>query len=188
MCRPASGQAAASAGSLVLIGPMGSGKSSIARELAQRTGWRWVDTDRLAAEQAGLSVPEIFATHGENHFRDLESAAVRVLGGLAALGPVIVATGGGVVLRPENGSLLRELGCVVWLTASEDVLFERVSRTRKRPLLRTADPRATMRELLATRDPLYAACAHCKIDTSFLSHAEVADAVLVQARGSVPSL
>jgi shikimate kinase len=97
------------------------------------------------------------------------------------LRPAIVATGGGVVLRAENIALLRSLGCVAWLTASEDVLFERISRTRKRPLLATADPRATMRALLTVRDPLYAACSHVKIDTSLLSHAEVADAVLALA-------
>ncbi len=154
---------------------MGSGKSSVARELARLTGLRWVDTDRLAAQEAGLSIPEIFATHGEDHFRTLEAAAVRTLAGLA---PVIVATGGGVVLRPENIALLRELGPVIWLTATEEVLYERVSRTRKRPLLQTADPRATIRDLLASREPLYAACAHRQIDTSRLSHAEVAAAVL----------
>jgi shikimate kinase len=169
----------AAATNLVLIGPMGGGKSSVARELAQRTGWRWVDTDRLAAQEAGLSIPEIFAQHGEDYFRELEAAAVR---SLSRLSPVIVATGGGVVLRPQNAALLRALGSVVWLTASEDVLFERISRTRKRPLLQTTDPRATMRELLAARDPLYAACAHFKIDTTTLSHAEVAEAVLVQCR------
>jgi shikimate kinase len=163
---------------IVLIGPMGSGKSSVARELAARTGWRWIDTDRLAVQQAGRSIPEIFATHGEEFFRDLESAAVRTLAGLR---PAIVATGGGVVVRAENSTLLRSLGCVAWLTASEDVLFTRISRTRKRPLLETADPRATMRALLTARDPLYAACAHMKIDTSSLSHAEVADAVLALA-------
>jgi shikimate kinase len=168
----------AAAGCIVLIGPMGSGKSSVARELAGRTGWRWIDTDRLAAQQAGRSIPEIFATQGEECFRDLECAAVRTLAGLR---PAIVATGGGVVLRAENIALLRSLGCVAWLTASEDVLFERISRTRKRPLLATADPRATMRALLTVRDPLYAACSHVKIDTSLLSHAEVADAVLALA-------
>jgi shikimate kinase len=164
---------------IVLIGPMGSGKSSVARELVARTGWCWVDTDRLAAQRAGLSISEIFATEGEDAFRDLESAAVRTLAGRR---PLIAATGGGVVLRAENSALLRTLGCVAWLTASEDVLLERVSRTRKRPLLQTADPRATMRALLAAREPLYAACAHVKVDTSSLSHAQVADAVLTLAR------
>jgi shikimate kinase len=164
---------------------MGGGKSSVARELARLTGRRWLDTDRLASQQAGLSIPEIFAAHGESHFRDLESAAIE---SISRAVPVIVATGGGVVLRPRNVELLRALGCVVWLTASEDVLFERVSRTRKRPLLETANPRETMRELLAARDPLYAACAHLKIDTTCLSHAAVADAVLIQSRSLAGNL
>jgi shikimate kinase len=181
-----SAQAEVRACSLILIGPMGGGKSSVARELARRTGWRWVDTDRLASQRAGLPIPEIFAQLGESAFRDFESEAIR---SVDRTEPAIVATGGGIVLRPANAELLRSLGCVVWLTASEDVLFERISRTRKRPLLETADPLQTMRELLAARDPLYAACAHLKIDTSSLSHAEVAEAVLVQARAvaGIPS-
>ena len=158
---------------------MGAGKSSVARELARLTGVRWVDTDRLAAQLEGLPISEIFAVHGEEHFRDLETAAVR---SLAGLGTVVVATGGGILLRRGNADLLRALGPVVWLTAEEDILFERVSRTRKRPLLQTADPREAMRALLAGREPLYGACADCKIDTSHLSHAEVAKAVLAQTR------
>ena len=165
----------ASRGGIVLIGPMGAGKSSVARALAHRTGLRWVDTDRMVSQLVGLSIAEIFETHGESHFRDLETRAIR---SIASLGPVIAATGGGVVIRPENVEMLRSLGRVVWLTAGADVLFERVSRTRKRPLLETADPRTTLTELLEARKPFYTACAHCKIDTSSLTHAQVADAIL----------
>ncbi len=159
---------------------MGAGKSSVARELARRTVRRWVDTDRLAAARAGMPIPEIFARQGEEGFRRVETEALRSLEGS---GRLIVATGGGIVTQAENMLLLRALGGVVFLTASEDVLFERVSRTSHRPLLHTDDPRATLAELLARRRPLYETCAHFTVDSSKLQHAEVADAILIWARG-----
>ncbi len=165
---------------LILIGPMGSGKSAIARELARLTGWQWVDTDRLVTESAGAPITQIFADQGEEAFREMESHALRSLDGRDE---AIVATGGGIVLRPENREFLRGLGTVIWLTASEDVLFERVSRTRKRPLLECADPRAALRKLLAEREPFYAACADLKIDSSGKKHAQVAEAILIESHG-----
>lgn len=164
---------------LALIGFMGAGKSSVARELTRLTGRKLVDTDRIIVERAGRPIAEIFDREGEPRFRALENEAIA---SLAAARGMIIATGGGIVERPENAEALRALGCVVWLTASDDVLFERVSRTRHRPLLRTADPRATLVEISARRRPLYAACAHRTVDTSVLSHAEAAEAVLEAAR------
>ena len=158
---------------------MGAGKSSVARELARHGARRWVDTDRLAAARAGMPIPVIFSRQGEEGFRRLETEALRSLEGSHRL---IVATGGGIVTRPENVSLLRALGGVVFLTAREDVLFERVSRTSHRPLLQTDDPRATFARLLARRQPLYEACAHFTVDSSGLGHAEVADAILTWAK------
>ncbi len=162
---------------LVLIGPMGSGKSSVAREIARTTGRRWVDTDKLVVDQAGRSIAEIFTSEGEEHFRDQEAAALRSLAPGTGL---VVATGGGIVTRPDNVVLLQRLGIVVWLTAREEVLFERVSRNRRRPLLHTADPRATLRDLLARRQPLYEACAHLSIDTSDAPHARLAETILAR--------
>ena len=164
---------------IVLIGPMGAGKSSIARELSRLDRRRWVDTDRLVVAAAGAPITEIFETRGEEAFRELETAALRSLGGSHRL---IIATGGGIVNAPGNHRLLQALGCVVWLTADEDVLYERVSRNDRRPLLQTADSRATLHALLERRRPLYAACAHVIVDTSAQNHAQVAGAVLGQAR------
>lgn len=158
---------------------MGTGKSSVARELTRLTGRKLVDTDRLIIERAGRPIAEIFEREGEQRFRTLENEAIA---SLAMARGMIIATGGGIVERSENATALRSLGCVVWLTASDDVLFERVSRTRHRPLLKTADPRATLAEISARRRPLYAACAHRTVDTSALSHVEAAEAVLAAAR------
>ena len=164
---------------IVLIGPMGAGKSSIARELSNLGRQRWVDTDRLVVQEAGMPITEIFAAHGEEGFRGLETAALR---SLAASRRLIVATGGGIVNAPANRVLLRELGCVVWLNADEEVLYQRVARNHRRPLLQTADPRATLHALLEYRRPFYTACAHVTVDTTSRSHAQVAAAVCAQAR------
>ncbi len=164
---------------IVLIGPMGVGKSSIARELSRLGRRRWVDTDRLVVQAAGTTITEIFAECGEEGFRELEAAALRSLSGSRRL---IIATGGGIINAPENHRLLQALGCVVWLTADEDVLYARVSRNDRRPLLQTSDPRATLHTLLEHRRPLYTACAHVTVDTSSQDHAQVAEAVFAQVR------
>lgn len=160
---------------IVLVGFMGTGKSSISRLLAARCGFQVVDTDHLVAQRAAMEIPEIFARHGEAHFRELETVALE---SLRARSRCIVATGGGVVVREGNRALLRELGFVVGLSASEEVIFERVSRNTRRPLLQTADPRATVRELLAARRPFYEEAAQFTVDTSHLTHAQVAEAIL----------
>ena len=165
--------------SIVLIGPMGAGKSSVARELARMTSRRWIDTDKQIVRQTGQTITEIFAREGEDHFRRLETEALQ---SLASERRLIVATGGGIVTRPENIPLLRALGCVAYLTADPEVLFERVSRNRQRPLLQTDDPRVTLNELIQRRESLYAGCAHFTLDTSVGTHAEIANTVLLYAR------
>lgn len=164
---------------LVLIGYMGTGKSSVGRQLARFARMRFVDTDDLIVSAAGRSIPEIFAAEGVEYFRQLESQVLRDLAGTEG---TIVATGGGIVTRPENLPLLRALGTIVWLTADEDVIFERVSRNRNRPLLQTENPRATMHEHLVERLPLYRAYADFVADTSWMSQGDVAHAILTEAR------
>ena len=163
---------------IVLVGFMGSGKSSIGRILARRLGYRFVDTDRKIIEREGMEISEIFALHGEDYFRERETDVLRTLLGRDQC---VVATGGGIVLREHNRPLLRELGFVVSLTADQEVIFERVSRNTKRPLLRTPNPRQTIQEMLAARGALYEAAAQFTVDTSLLTHDEVAECILTQA-------
>ena len=158
---------------------MGSGKSAVGRRVAGRLRFQFVDTDQFIVARAGMPISVLFARHGEEYFRDLETKALESLG---AQRRCVIATGGGVVLRERNHALLKALGFVVWLTASEEVIFQRVSRNDKRPLLQTADPRATIRELLAARRPLYESAAEFTVDTSAMSHDEAADAVVAAAR------
>ncbi len=165
---------------IVLIGFMGSGKSSIGRLIAAKLGCHFVDTDQIVVREAGMEIPEIFRLHGEDSFRERERRAIESLKGGTT--HRVIATGGGVVTRPENARLLRELGFVVWFTASEEVIFNRVSRNKKRPLLQTPNPRQTIASLLAQREPLYAAAAHWKIDTSAFSHDAVARETIAEAR------
>jgi shikimate kinase len=154
---------------------MGCGKSSVGRRIAGNTGRRFVDTDELAAASAGKSISKIFEEQGEAHFRELES---KVLADLAAESGMVLATGGGIILSEENRATLRSIGPVVWLDADADILFERVSRNRKRPLLQTEDPRATFDALIAARRPIYEAAADMRIDSTTLSHEDAARVVV----------
>ena len=159
---------------VVLVGFMGSGKSSVGRLVARTLRGRFVDTDRLVVDRTGREITEIFATEGEEWFRQEESRALRSLVGGSRL---VVATGGGIVTVPENLPLLKELGFVVWLMASEEVIWQRVSRNTKRPLLHTENPRETVHALLNLRNPLYEAAADLKVDTTTLTHAQVAERI-----------
>lgn len=160
---------------LVLTGFMGTGKSSVGREIARMCAAPIFDTDKLLVERFGMPVSRIFEQDGEPRFRDAESEIVAELRGDR---PCVIVTGGGAVLRASNVEMLRALGTVIALTAEPDVIFERVSRRPSRPLLQTADPRATIELLLAEREPLYRDAADHVIDTSALSHADVAHAAI----------
>lgn len=160
---------------IVLIGFMGAGKSSVGRTLARMAGLPRFDTDEMVAARFGLTISEIFETHGEEKFRDAETEVLR---NLADKRGAVITTGGGIVLRPENVFQLRKLGSIVHLWADEKTLFQRVDRRRTRPLLRTENPRATMNELLRVRLPHYRQAADVEIDTSVLTHDEVAKKIL----------
>ena len=160
---------------IALIGFMGAGKSAVGRELSRRIGWPRHDTDEMIRAQFGISIPDIFARHGETAFRDAETALLKTLRrGLAG----IVVTGGGIILRSQNVQLLRGIGRVVWLDAEEGVLWQRVSKHSARPLLQTPDPRARFSELLRERLPLYQSAADYRINTSINSIAQVSNAII----------
>ena len=161
--------------SIVLIGMMGAGKSSVGRALAQRTGLARLDTDEAVATQFGMSVAEIFEKHGEEKFRDAETELLRQL---APDRTAVITTGGGIVLRPENVGRLKQLGTIVWLNADEPTLFERASRRNTRPLLQNSNPRAIFSELFRHRVPLYQSAADIEIDTASLDHDQVAEIIL----------
>jgi len=161
--------------SIVLIGMMGAGKSSVGRALARRTGLIRFDTDEALTTQFGMSVTDIFAKHGEEKFRDAET---ELLHHLAPKRAAVITTGGGIVVRPENVARLKQLGTIVWLNANESILFERASRRNTRPLLQNNSPRGTFSELFRQRLPLYRGAADFEVDTSKLDHDEVAEMIL----------
>ena len=138
--------------SVVLVGIMGSGKTSTGRRLAQRLGLPFVDADVEIEWAAGMSIPEIFAKHGETYFRDGER---RVMARLLRGGPCVLATGGGAFMNEETRARVVEHGVSIWLKAEFEVVMRRVRRRPTRPLLRTADPVATMTALMAEREPVY---------------------------------
>jgi shikimate kinase len=164
-----------SARSIVLIGMMGAGKSSVGRCLQRRTGLLRFDTDEIVALQFGTSISEVFAKYGEEQFRSAEADA---LANLAPAEPSVIVTGGGIVLRDENISHLKRLGMVVWLEAEAATLFQRASRRGNRPLLQTDNPREALERILAERTPRYAKAADVRVDTTNREHDEVADLIL----------
>jgi len=140
--------------SIVLVGMMGVGKSSIGRRLAARLGVPFVDADTEIEKAAGMSIADIFARHGEADFR---SGEARVIARLLDGGPQVLATGGGAVMNADTRAAIKAKGVSIWLSAEFDVLLRRINkRKNERPMLQTADPAATLRELLVAREPVYA--------------------------------
>ena len=136
-----------------LVGMMGSGKSTAGRHLAEQLGYRFLDADSSIEQVAGRSIPELFASEGEAGFRDLEAA---VLNQIASWHSLVVATGGGVVTRPENWGQMQQ-GVVIWLDAPDALLLERLSADpTPRPLMQSEDPAQRLAELMGQRRPLYA--------------------------------
>jgi shikimate kinase len=140
--------------SIVLVGMMGVGKSSIGRRLGARLGVPFVDADAEIETAAGTTIADIFARHGEAAFR---SGEARVIARLLESGPQVLATGGGAVMNADTRAAIKAKGVSIWLNADVDVLMRRISKRKNdRPMLQTADPVTTLRQLLAEREPLYA--------------------------------
>jgi shikimate kinase len=162
---------------IFLIGYRGTGKTTVARLLADELGWPWLDADELLERHAGKTIKQIFAEEGEASFRDREAAVLEDLAGRTGH---VIATGGGAVLRPENRALLKT-GLVIWLKADAACLWQRLqaddSTAERRPALTTGGL-AEIEELVRAREPHYAACAGLTIDTTHRSPEEVAAIVL----------
>ncbi len=162
---------------IVLIGFMGTGKSAVGRALARRLGARHLDTDAEIEREAGRTIPEIFAAEGEAAFRAREAALLTSLAEQKSETPLILSTGGGTPLRPENAARLAQIGIVVWLQVAPEAILARVSRSlHERPLLHAhaADPLTRIKTLLAERGPRYASLAAYTLDTSGCRDAEEA--------------
>lgn len=166
---------------IVLIGFMGCGKSTVGRELHAILGYPLVDTDAVIEARAGKPISRIFEEDGETAFRDLETALLRELADTSPAGHII-ATGGGVVVRPENRAYLQHLGYVVWLRAPASVIVKRTQRSNHRPLLETENPADFIHTLLAQREPWYRESAHLQLDTGGLTSREIATGILESAR------
>jgi shikimate kinase len=138
--------------SIVLVGMMGAGKSTIGRRLSVRLRLPFLDADTEIEAAAGMSIPDIFETHGEAHFRDGEA---RVIARLLDGGPTVLATGGGAFMREETRNRIAAKAVSIWLKADADIILRRVKRRADRPLLRTADPAATVGRLISEREPVY---------------------------------
>lgn len=168
-----------SATNIVLVGLMGSGKTAVGRIAAHTLGFDFVDTDHLVIEAAERSIPDIFATEGEEGFRRRETAALKSLAGRDR---TVIATGGGIVTRPENLELLRRLGFVVWLDAGIETLRRRTAHSQDRPLLNDPDPLSKLRSLLEIRSPLYRSVSDLRITTDDLSLDDAAYGLVESAR------
>lgn len=158
-------------GNIFLIGPMGAGKTTIGRQLSELLKLEFVDSDHEIEARTGANIPWIFDVEGEDGFRAREESVIEEL---TRREGIVLATGGGVVMREANRRALHDRGTVVYLLTPVAVQMERTARDRNRPLLRTADPRGRLAELMNQRDPLYREAAHVIMPTSSGSAREVA--------------
>jgi shikimate kinase len=162
---------------IFLVGLMGAGKSTVGRILARRLSKRFVDTDHEIEKRNGVTIPVIFEIEGEEGFRRREQ---EVLADLSQEKGLILSTGGGIVLKPENREVLRNHGFVVYLNARPELLADRTKHDRSRPLLNVEDPLTRLRELHAVRDPLYREVAHAIVETGRGAPQQVVQAILAE--------
>jgi len=160
--------------SIVLVGLMGAGKSTVGRRLAARLGLRFRDADNEIEAAAGMSIPDIFATYGEAHFRDGERRVIeRLLHGK----PMVLATGGGAYMDSATREAIAQCGVSVWLRADLETLMRRVRKRSNRPLLQNPDPEGTMQRLIDARYPVYALADVC-VESREGPHEKVVEAII----------
>ena len=147
---------------IILVGLMGAGKSTIGRQLARRLNLTFYDSDKVIEERTGVGIPTIFEIEGEAGFREREE---QVIAELTAMPNILLATGGGSVLRETNRQHIKAGGCVIYLRASAEHLFQRIKHDRSRPLMQTSHPLQTLRDLLKMREPLYLEVADLIVPT-----------------------
>ena len=164
---------------IILTGFMGTGKSSVGKMLAQKTGYVYCDLDAIIVGQVGMSINEIFAKHGETYFRELEANAVKQV---SFADKQVVATGGGAVIREDNRMLLRKSGIIVNLEASVEEIYNRLSNDSGRPLLNDRKSSEKLAELLEQREQYYAD-ADIRIDTTGKKVEDVVDEILSRLKG-----
>src|SRR3981081_308525 len=179
--RAAAGGAARRVPAVVLVGMMGSGKSSTGRRLAARLAVPFVDADSEIEEAAGMTIAEIFERHGEPYFRAGEA---RVIARLLEHGPQVLATGGGSFMNADTRALIRAKAVSVWLKAELDVLMKRIKRRGDRPLLKTAAPAATLTALIAERYPVYAE-ADLTVASRDVPHESIVEEIVAALRSRV---
>jgi shikimate kinase len=167
--------------SVVLVGMMGAGKSSVGRRVALRLGIPFVDADTEIEKAAGMAITDIFAIRGEAEFR---SGEARVILRLLEGGPQVLATGGGAFINPDTRAAIAAKGISIWLKAEPDVLMKRIKRRQDRPLLQTADPAATLRKLLEEREPVYA-LADLTVQSREVTHDRIVDEIVGAIAGRI---
>lgn len=168
-----------------LVGLPGGGKSTVGRQLAKRIGARFIDSDTVLEERIGMPIRQFFERHGEAAFRDREEAVIDELTGQhwdsASLKPAMVlATGGGALLRPVNRERLKQRTTVIYLRSTPEELYRRLKHDTQRPLLQVADPLAKLKELHEQRHPLYEQTAHYAVDTGRPSVGTLVNMILMQ--------
>jgi shikimate kinase len=169
--------------SIVLVGIMGAGKSSVGRRLATRLGMPFIDADTEIEKAADMSIPEIFARHGEPYFRAGET---RVIARILDNGPQVLATGGGAFMNPETRAAICAKGISVWLRATLEVLSRRVKRRNDRPLLKGTDPIETLKRLMDERYPIYAE-ANLTVESRDVPHEAIVEEVIETLRAYLQS-
>ena len=172
------------AGNIFLVGLMGAGKTTIGRALAKKLDKQFVDSDHEIEARSGVSIPVIFEIEGEAGFRQREADVLRAL---TAREGIVLATGGGAILRPENRALLKSRGTVIYLRADINQILQRTAKDKNRPLLQTENPQQRLEQLSREREPLYREVAHLVVDTGRPNISSLVQVILMQLAEIAPA-